>query len=123
MIFLSWIQNFFERFKKEEEAEQHELHTNKRFLPETRQYINKDFDARITYQYPKGHFRFPIIPDEKNLINHKEEDVHRKKQPKDRIHSHKDHEVKLKKEPNKLKKEPMPKPMPKIYSSGPFRQN
>jgi DNA segregation ATPase FtsK/SpoIIIE, S-DNA-T family len=88
VIFLSWIQNFFERFKKEEEAVQQEIHTNQPSIQQKRQQpAHKDLDARITYQYPKGHFRFPIIPDEKKTIRHEKEHVEKKRQPKDRNQS------------------------------------
>jgi S-DNA-T family DNA segregation ATPase FtsK/SpoIIIE len=88
VIFLSWIQNFFERFKKEEEAVQQEVHKNNPILQQKKQHpTNKDFDARITYQYPKGHFRFPVIPDEKKAIRHDKEHVEKNKQVKDRNQS------------------------------------
>jgi S-DNA-T family DNA segregation ATPase FtsK/SpoIIIE len=118
VIFLSWIQNFFERFKKEEEAVQQELHTNKPIMQQKKQHpANKDLEARITYQYPRGHFRFPIIPDEKKTIRHEKEHVVKKKQSKDRNHSQRDHDQKLQEEAVKLKKVPLEK----IHSSGPFR--
>jgi S-DNA-T family DNA segregation ATPase FtsK/SpoIIIE len=95
VIFLSWIQNFFERFKKEEEAVQHEVHINKPSMQLKRQHpANKDLDARITYQYPKGQFRFPVIPDEKKTIRHEKEHVEKKKQSKNRVQSQRESEQK-----------------------------
>jgi S-DNA-T family DNA segregation ATPase FtsK/SpoIIIE len=118
VIFLSWIQNFFERFKKEEEAVQHEVHTNKPSMQLKRQHpVNKDLDARITYQYPKGQFRFPVIPDEKKTIRHEKEHVEVKKQSKNRVQSQRESVQKLQKEVVKPKKVPLEK----IHSSGPFR--
>jgi S-DNA-T family DNA segregation ATPase FtsK/SpoIIIE len=130
VIFLSWIQNFFERFKKEEEAVQQEIHTNKPSIQQKRQQpVHKDLDARIAYQYPKGQFRFPVIPDEKKAIRHEKEHVEKKKQLKDRNQlqdrnqsndrnqSKRDHVQKIQKETVKPKKVPLEK----IHSSGPFR--
>jgi S-DNA-T family DNA segregation ATPase FtsK/SpoIIIE len=119
VIFLSWIQHFFERFKKDDEALHHEIHTNKRPIKENRHpHNNKDLDARITYQYPKGHFRFPIIPDVvKQSHQVKKQHPEAKKQPQARIHSHKDHEVKFPKEKELVKQAPLTK----VHYSGPFR--
>jgi DNA segregation ATPase FtsK/SpoIIIE, S-DNA-T family len=130
VIFLSWIQNFFERFKKEEEAVQQEIHTNKPSLQQKRQQpAHKDLDARIAYQYPKGQFRFPVIPDEKKTIRHEKEHVEKKKESRDRNQSkdrdqskdrnqlQRDHEQRLQKEAVKLKKVPLEK----VHNSGPFR--
>lgn len=33
---------------------------------------SKDISARVIYQYPKGQFRFPLIPDEENEMNRRE---------------------------------------------------
>jgi S-DNA-T family DNA segregation ATPase FtsK/SpoIIIE len=121
VIFLSWIQNFFERFKKEEEAVQHEIHTKKSEIQPQRQHpSNKDLDARITYQYPKGHFRFPVIPDEKKLIRHEKRPAEKKKQSKDQNHSQRDQQH----QQQKVQKEtfkPKTAPIEKIHKGGPFR--
>jgi S-DNA-T family DNA segregation ATPase FtsK/SpoIIIE len=122
VIFLSWIQNFFERFKKEEEAVRHEIHTNKSDIqPRIQHPSNKDLDARITYQYPKGHFRFPVIPDkEKKPVRREKELVEKKKQPKDQNHSQRDHQ----RQQQKVQKptfKPKNDPIEKIHKGGPFR--
>ncbi|TDK61434.1 DNA translocase FtsK [Bacillus salipaludis] len=75
---MSWIQNFFQRFKNDEEDEndyEYELN-HSRIHNEMRDFPSKknneggrDIDARISYQYPKGKIRLPIIPDEKSIEN------------------------------------------------------
>jgi DNA segregation ATPase FtsK/SpoIIIE, S-DNA-T family len=66
VIVLSWIQNFFQKFKKDEEEEFNEflIHT-----PKTDEFPNpnplesvKDLDTKISYQYPKGGLRTSTTP-------------------------------------------------------------
>ncbi|WP_026572162.1 DNA translocase FtsK [Bacillus sp. UNC438CL73TsuS30] len=75
---MSWIQNFFQRFKNDEEDEndyEYELnhsriHNEMRDLPSLKNKEGgRDIDARISYQYPKGKIRLPIIQDEKSIEN------------------------------------------------------
>lgn len=58
MIVLSWIQNFFQKFKKDEEEEYNEVRIHPHYqetLPPQNQIDSlKDLDTRISYQYPKG---------------------------------------------------------------------
>ena len=66
VIVLSWIQNFFQKFKKDEEEELNEFvihnHRNDE-LPHLNQYESlKDLDTRISYQYPKGGLRSSTTP-------------------------------------------------------------
>lgn len=53
-------------FKNDEEDYQEDIQLEDNDHPHvTRQYEStKDIDAKIVYQYPKGQFRFPLIPDE-----------------------------------------------------------
>lgn len=116
---LSWLQNFFNMFTKDEEEQ---LHENEIYVSQNESHIselkntNKDLDTRIAYQYPKGRFRFPIIPDEKNS------------QPVDKVHQAKPSrqeppkpvykEIRKKEiSPAKVKKDPLPK----IRNTRPFR--
>ena len=71
------------------------------------EHQNKEMDTRITYQYPKGKFRFPIIPDEVK--------VHERRQPKqsERVVM----EEKKRETSPPLKKQPLPK----VHSTAPFR--
>ena len=54
---------------------------------------SKDIDAKIVYQYPKGQFRFPLIPDEKNEIQKREPKIRQtntsEKPPQMRSREHK----------------------------------
>ncbi|MDZ5472557.1 DNA translocase FtsK [Bacillus sp. 31A1R] len=70
---MSWIKKLFHMFKNEEQ-EKHveyieesfeEMNIEKSEITTiTNKQKQKDVDARIAYQYPKGQFRFPLIPDE-----------------------------------------------------------
>ena len=58
MIVLSWIQNFFQKFKKDEEEEYNDYiihnHNPDSLPPHSQNDSLKDLDTRISYQYPKG---------------------------------------------------------------------
>jgi len=58
VIVLSWIQNFFQKFKKDEEEEFNDYiihnHNPDSLLPYSQNESLKDLDTRISYQYPKG---------------------------------------------------------------------
>lgn len=54
---MNWFKKIFQRFNRDVEEDtyiENPLHTEG----------NRDVEARIIYQYPKGQFRFPLIPDE-----------------------------------------------------------
>lgn len=72
MIILSWMQKLFQRFRNDEEEtfEENVIHNEEEERP-YRTERRKDLETRITYQYPKGHFRFPIIPDN-NMTNNQQ---------------------------------------------------
>ena len=56
---MNWIKKLLQLFKTEEEYDDPiEIKT-------TQHRQNKHVEARVTYEYPKGNFRFPIIPDQK----------------------------------------------------------
>ncbi len=61
VIVLSWIQDFFQKFKRDDEEQYDEyiLHNHKPDdFPLVNQYESlKDLDTRISYQYPKGSVR------------------------------------------------------------------
>lgn len=54
---MSWFKKLFHFFKSEEDEyiDEH--------VP-TKNEGNREVDAKVIYQYPKGQFRFPLIPDE-----------------------------------------------------------
>ncbi len=94
---MSWIQNLFEKFKKEEDEfdEEYQLKKENISVPAMKNSSehSKDLDARISYQYPKGHFRFPVIPDEhKKKMEHLRHS-HREKQREERKHTRTETEV------------------------------
>lgn len=54
---MSWFKKLFQKFNSEEEEYIDEL-------PPQKHEGNRDVGAKVLYQYPKGQFRFPLIPDE-----------------------------------------------------------
>ncbi len=58
VIVLSWIQNFFQKLKKEEEGDVNDYpfqsQQQDKLAPLNQYESLKDLDARISYQYPKG---------------------------------------------------------------------
>jgi S-DNA-T family DNA segregation ATPase FtsK/SpoIIIE len=71
---LSWIKRLFQRFNQEEDNSIDEsINTNHKSTINkgSPNEIYKDIETRVIYQYPKGNFRFPLIPDE---INDKKDD-------------------------------------------------
>ncbi|MFT4414956.1 DNA translocase FtsK [Fredinandcohnia humi] len=42
---------------------------------------NKNIEARVTYEYPKGNFRFPLIPDQQNQQPERQPNRHTDRQP------------------------------------------
>ncbi|MED3570764.1 DNA translocase FtsK [Cytobacillus praedii] len=63
---MSLFKKFFQLFRNDEEVYKEEDHQEYiEHKPVDRQYeTSKEIDAKIVYQYPKGQFRFPLIPDE-----------------------------------------------------------
>jgi DNA segregation ATPase FtsK/SpoIIIE, S-DNA-T family len=64
---LSWIKKIFTMFQTDNEDEFTDIEQNKpASKPLKREQSEKrDIEAKVLYQYPKGQFRFPLIPDEK----------------------------------------------------------
>lgn len=66
---MSWIKKLFHMFKdNEEEYEEFEEHADERNderqpPSQSTKESSRDVDAKVVYQYPKGQFRFPVIPD------------------------------------------------------------
>jgi S-DNA-T family DNA segregation ATPase FtsK/SpoIIIE len=71
---MSWIKKLFHMFKtdedeyeniEEESAEErgHENAQPPKSSKESSRESSRDVDAKVVYQYPKGQFRFPVIPD------------------------------------------------------------
>jgi DNA segregation ATPase FtsK/SpoIIIE, S-DNA-T family len=64
---LSWIKKIFTMFQNDNEDEFTDIDQNKPASKPLKreQSEKKDIEAKVLYQYPKGQFRFPLIPDEK----------------------------------------------------------
>lgn len=121
VIVLSWIQNLFQMFRKDEEEQSvhDDLHTMKetRSFPQMKNENSKEMNAKIIYQYPKGRFRFPVIPDDENHLNHQDKYVHRNKMQVEEKKAKLDHSGGLKKEKIHSKRDHVSK----IHSVRPFR--
>lgn len=120
-MFLSWLHNFFQKFRKDEEEQIDEIEFNS-ISSENHFYNmkkdNKELETRITYQYPKGKFRFPIIPDDHTIKPQERKPIRQGKPiPKDEKKDKKEKELKETKSHPQMKK----KPLPKVRNSGPFK--
>ncbi|NKE08233.1 DNA translocase FtsK [Mesobacillus selenatarsenatis] len=65
---MSWIKRIFTMFQNDDDDEITDID---REQPDSKPIIReqnekRDVEAKVLYQYPKGQFRFPLIPDEKN---------------------------------------------------------
>lgn len=67
VIVLSWIQNFFQRFIKDNEDEyaEYDIHNKQleRSLPHKIMEEGRHLDTKISYQYPKGQLHFKLKPE------------------------------------------------------------
>ncbi|QED48973.1 DNA translocase FtsK [Cytobacillus dafuensis] len=67
---MSWIKKLFQMFRDDEDQnefnEENMIHNHQDYESETysQKGISKDVNAKVVYQYPKGQFRFPLIPDD-----------------------------------------------------------
>ncbi|HJV30582.1 MAG TPA: hypothetical protein VJ558_00205, partial [Bacillales bacterium] len=118
---MSWIQDFFQRLRKneEEQLDSEELYTSDNDLYYTQKKMepSKEIAARIAYQYPKGQFRFPLIPDEGQAKNKDEKHDRVKRRQIEEMKVDVSDHVTHKKVRSNSKKEPLPKKR----MSGPFR--
>lgn len=65
---MSWIKKLFQMFAGEgEEIEREHYETKKKSheYSNDRNVIRREPEAKVLYQYPKGQFKFPLIPDSK----------------------------------------------------------
>ncbi|WP_226085507.1 DNA translocase FtsK [Mesobacillus sp. S13] len=65
---MSWIKRIFTMFQNDDDDEITDID---REQPDSKPIIReqnekRDVEAKVLYQYPKGQFRFPLMPDEKN---------------------------------------------------------
>ncbi|MGM0843892.1 MAG: DNA translocase FtsK [Bacillota bacterium] len=62
---MSWLKKVFGRLKDDPIHSEESSFQEERNINAQKDKKNKDFEAKISYQYPKGEFRFPIIPDQR----------------------------------------------------------
>lgn len=76
---MSWVKKIIAFFNADDIEENEIKHTEiKNKKVEKKQPSKSDMNTRVTYQYPKGEFRFPLIPDPPKQ---KEQNNHVKVQP------------------------------------------
>lgn len=78
---MSWFKKLFQKFQQD--SDEHETVKLKQEMirKDTHEVeSSKNIQAKISYQYPKGSFRFPIIPDETNPVPNKVKREVRKQQ-------------------------------------------
>jgi DNA segregation ATPase FtsK/SpoIIIE, S-DNA-T family len=86
---LSWIQDIFQKLRRpdEEQMDKEEIHNrhDDSYFSNMKKETSKDFGAKISFQYPKGQFRFPVIPDEGKSQKREEiRDRAQKRQPEEK---------------------------------------
>lgn len=118
VIVLSWIQNFFQKLKKDEEGEldKHPLHNDKSEVPTLafQSESTKDLDARVSYQYPKNKLKATLPLESIKPLEGKRPKKKIGRETENLPQSVKERQKVIQKEPTKAKKEPLKK------ARGPF---
>ncbi|WP_423799327.1 DNA translocase FtsK [Neobacillus sp. SAB-20_R2A] len=118
MIVLSWIQNFFQKLKKDEEGEfdKQPLHNDKSEVPSFafQSESTKDLDARVSYQYPKNKLKAPLPLESIKPLEGKRRKKKIGRETENLPQTVKERQKVIQKEPIKAKKEPLKK------ARGPF---
>ncbi|RSD27761.1 DNA translocase FtsK [Mesobacillus subterraneus] len=70
---MSWIKKIFTRFQNDDDFDDSEQEQPVAKSPKSERAQKKDIEAKVLYQYPKGQFRFPLIPDEELKVERKKE--------------------------------------------------
>lgn len=66
----NWFKRLFGLDHEEDENRPNEISDQEEKRPQQSSlYKSPNKEARVVYDYPKGHFRFPLIPDENNQAN------------------------------------------------------
>lgn len=125
-MFLSWLHNFFQKFRKDDEEQIDEIELNSTSSENHFYNVkkdNKELETRITYQYPKGKFRFPIIPDDHTIKPQERKPIRQGNPTPKQGNPIPEVEKKDKKELKEIKNHPQvkKKPQPKVRNSGPFK--
>ncbi|MDF0726460.1 DNA translocase FtsK [Cytobacillus sp. S13-E01] len=110
---MDWLKKIYTRLKNDndnDETEDLQLHNNQTNLE------HKHIETRVTYQYPKGNFRFPLIPDEQEqkttVTKNKKSEVSKPVSVVKRSTTKKKEEQQTKKEKSKLPFRPTEVPSP-----------
>ncbi|MEZ2717556.1 DNA translocase FtsK [Niallia circulans] len=84
---MNWFKKVFKQFaSEEEELNQVEESVEVEQQPKMESTAwKKEIDSKIIYQYPKGNFRFPLIPDEEK-DDKKETDRRKRREPRQAFH-------------------------------------
>jgi len=84
---VNWFKKVFKQFaSEEEELNQVEESVEVEQQPKMESTAwKKEIDSKIIYQYPKGNFRFPLIPDEEK-DDKKETDRRKRREPRQAFH-------------------------------------
>lgn len=118
VIVLSWIQNFFQKLKKDEEGEldKYPLHNDKSEVPTLafQSESTKDLDARVSYQYPKNKLKAPLPVESIKPLEGKRLKKKIGRETENLPQSVKERQKVIQKEPIKAKIEPLKK------ARGPF---
>jgi DNA segregation ATPase FtsK/SpoIIIE, S-DNA-T family len=102
---LSWLKKMFGRFKDDDFHLDETSYLEERHIDKPKPNDNqKEIEARVSYQYPKGEFRFPIIPDQRETGS--QERVKRSEQRRQRRSNSLQEEAPVEKEVNKPKEKP-----------------
>ncbi|MCH6265803.1 DNA translocase FtsK [Bacillus sp. FJAT-50051] len=116
---MSWIQNFFQKLKKDEEGEfdKHPLHNDKSEVPTFafQSESTKDLDARVSYQYPKNKLKAPLPLESIKPLEGKRRKKKIGRETENLPQSVKERQKVIQKEPIKAKIEPLKK------ARGPFQ--
>ncbi|XRG86514.1 DNA translocase FtsK [Neobacillus sp. SAB-20_R2A] len=115
---MSWIQNFFQKLKKDEEGEfdKQPLHNDKSEVPSFafQSESTKDLDARVSYQYPKNKLKAPLPLESIKPLEGKRRKKKIGRETENLPQTVKERQKVIQKEPIKAKKEPLKK------ARGPF---
>lgn len=108
VIVLSWIQDFFQRFKKDDEEITHFFIHNKK--AEGHPFLNnddssKDLEIKISYQYPKGELKPSHLPVSRRKAAEETIKQSRKERPLPEVRRRKEQLQTVKKENPKAKNE------------------
>ncbi|MBU8879765.1 DNA translocase FtsK [Bacillus sp. FJAT-29790] len=126
---MSWIKKLFGIFKNDDEDENRQEYMEQKqvereFLTNSSMEPSKDVNAKVVYQYPKGQFRFPVIPDERNESLKRVPKVKREEKREQPLERHPEKRV-TEHVPNPKHKKNVPFPksneIERVKKIGPFR--